>query len=69
MMVYRKMGRRRLVLIATLGGATLAANALPGQQVDYAAADRIRTFDPLLVGGRVYPEWFSDSVRFYYEAN
>ncbi len=26
-----------------------------------------RTFDPLLVGGRVYPVWLSDSVRFYYE--
>ena len=51
----------------------LALLALPSsmraQLADaYARADRIRTFDPLLVGGRVYPVWLPDSVRFYYEA-
>lgn len=69
MMVYRKLWRCRLVLVATLAGLASSADTLPAQGVDYAAADRIRTFDPLLVGGRVYPVWFSDSVRFYYEAN
>ena len=69
MIVYRKMWRCRLALIATLAGGVSAADALQAQRVDYAAADRIRTFDPLLVGGRVYPVWLSDSVRFYYEAN
>src|SRR5215204_5971679 len=58
--------RRRLLILAALSGGGLAA-ALPAQGVDYAKADRIRTFDPLLVGGRVYPVWLSDSVRFYYE--
>src|SRR5215831_8637636 len=69
MIVYRKMWRCRPIVIATLAGVASAADTLPAQAVDYAAADRIRTFDPLLVGGRVYPVWFSDSVRFYYEAN
>jgi len=63
-MVYRKRRHRRLALIATIAGVASAADRLPAQGVDYAAADRIRTFDPLLVGGRVYPVWFSDSVRF-----
>ena len=69
MMVYRKPGHCRLALIATLAGVASAADLLPAQGVDYAGADRIRTFDPLLIGGRVYPVWLSDSVRFYYEAN
>ena len=46
----------------------LAAVAPPAtaQRVDYARADRIRTVDPLLVGGRITPTWFADSVRFHY---
>ena len=36
--------------------------------MDFTTADRLRTFDPYLVGGRVYPVWLSESVRFYYEA-
>src|SRR4051812_37188441 len=63
--ITRLMRRRRLVFAALAGGASAAG--LPAQVVDYAKADRIRTFDPLLVGGRVYPVWLSDSVRFYYE--
>ena len=69
MTVYRKMWHRRLALVTTLAGVASSGHNLPAQTVDYATADRIRTFDPLLVGGRVYPVWFSDSVRFYYEAN
>src|SRR5687768_9142929 len=57
---------RCLSVIAVLAAAGSAAS-LPAQSVDYAKADLIRTFDPLLVGGRVYPVWLSDSVRFYYE--
>lgn len=64
-----RLWRCRLALMATLAGGASAVNALPAQGVDYADADRIRTFDPLLVGGRVYPVWLSDSIRFYYEAN
>jgi len=62
-----RLWRCRLALIATLAGTASAIDTLPAQGVDYATADRIRTFDPLLVGGRVYPVWLSDSVRFYYE--
>ena len=69
MTVYRKMWQGRLALVTTLAGVASSGHNLPAQTVDYATADRIRTFDPLLVGGRVYPVWFSDSVRFYYEAN
>jgi hypothetical protein len=64
-----RLWRCRLALITTLAAGAAAVSALPAQGVDYTAADRIRTFDPLLVGGRVYPVWLSDSVRFYYEAN
>src|SRR5678809_1480185 len=64
--IDRLLRRRCLVVMAALAGAGSAAS-LPAQGVDYARADRIRTFDPLLVGGRVYPVWLSDSVRFYYE--
>lgn len=39
---------------------------LLSQSVDYTRADLIRTYDPLLVGGRVYPTWLVDGVRFYY---
>ena len=48
--------------------AVITALSAEAQRVDYTTADRIRTFDPYLVGGRVYPVWLSDSVRFYYEA-
>ena len=55
----------------SLGAALAAGGAtsvpLHAQRIEYAKADRIRTFDPLLVGGRVYPVWLGDSVRFYYE--
>ena len=64
--VDRLLVRRWLFVIAATAGAASAAG-LPAQGVDYAKADRIRTFDALLVGGRVYPVWLSDSVRFYYE--
>src|SRR5687767_16022274 len=64
--IDRLLMRRCLSVIAVLA-ATGPAATLPAQGVDYAKADRIRTFDPLLVGGRVYPVWLSDSVRFYYE--
>ena len=58
--------RRQCVCVASL--AVITALPAQGQRVDYSTADRIRTFDPYLVGGRVYPVWLSDSVRFYYEA-
>src|SRR5829696_6093797 len=64
--IDRLLTRRRLLVLAALAGGASAAS-LPAQGVDYAKADRIRTFDALLVGGRVYPVWLSDSVRFYYE--
>ena len=66
--------QRRSVAVALPACALLAAPLparLPAQQVDsatYARADRIRTFDPSLVGGRVTPVWLPDSVRFYYVA-
>ena len=53
-----------LTAFAVLFGAFEAR----GQAVDYGKADQIRTFDPMLVGGRVYPVWLSDSVRFYYQS-
>src|SRR5688572_2124248 len=55
----------RFVIVAAAG--VVSAGGLQAQVVDYARADRIRTFDALLTGGRVYPVWLSDSVRFYYE--
>src|SRR6476619_2651779 len=64
--IHRRLSRWRFALITTLAAGGSAIGALPAQSVDYASADRIRTFDPLLVGGRVYPVWLSDSVRFYY---
>ena len=64
--IDRSPMRRWLLVIAALAGGA-SATGLPAQGVDYARADRIRTFDALLVGGRVYPVWLSDSVRFYYE--
>ena len=63
----QRLAYRSIVLAAALAGAGAAAVPLHAQRVDYAKADLIRTFDPLLVGGRVYPVWLSDSVRFYYE--
>lgn len=47
------------------GGGTSAP--LHAQRNEYTKADLIRTFDPLLVGGREYPVWLRDSV-FNYEA-
>lgn len=38
------------------------------QHVNYERADRIRPFDPSLVGGQIRPVFLSDSIRFYYEA-
>jgi hypothetical protein len=64
--IDRSPMRRWLLVVAALAGGA-SATGLPAQGVDYARADRIRTFDALLVGGRVYPVWLSDSVRFYYE--
>ena len=63
----QRLAYRSIVLAAALAGAGAAAVPLYAQRVDYAKADLIRTFDPQLVGGRVYPVWLSDSVRFYYE--
>ena len=43
--------RRKCVCVASL--AVITALPAQGQRVDYSTADRIRTFDPYLVGGRV----------------
>jgi dipeptidyl aminopeptidase/acylaminoacyl peptidase len=59
---------QRWMLAAALAAGAIAAVPLHAQRVDYAKADLIRTFDPLLIGGRVYPVWLRDSVRFYFEA-
>lgn len=69
----RRSSRPRAAALALVGGLGELIVAAPGraQRVDssdYRRADRIRTFDPLLVGGRVYPVWFRDSVRFYFAA-
>lgn len=56
-----------LSLAAALAAGGATSVPLHAQRIEYAKADRIRTFDPLLVGGRVYPIWLGDSVRFYYE--
>ncbi|MEP7347312.1 MAG: DPP IV N-terminal domain-containing protein, partial [Gemmatimonadaceae bacterium] len=62
------MHHRRRMLLCLLSAAGLCAWPAQAQRVDYAKADSIRTFDPMLVGGRVYPVWLSDSIRFYYQA-
>ena len=60
--------RRSRYFLSVTTVAVITALPAEAQRVDYTTADRIRTFDPYLVGGRVYPVWLSDSVRFYYEA-
>jgi len=37
----------------------LLSRPAPAQQVDYSKADQIRTYDRVLVGGRVYPVFLS----------
>jgi hypothetical protein len=59
----------RVAAAMTIAVAAVVASPAHAQSVDYTRADLIRTFDPLLVGGRVYPIWLRDSVRFYFEAN
>ncbi|MDQ6830239.1 MAG: S9 family peptidase, partial [Gemmatimonadota bacterium] len=59
----------RVAATMTLAVTAVVTSPVHAQRVDYTKADLIRTFDPLLVGGRVYPVWLRDSVRFYFEAN
>jgi len=72
--VRRELARRSnatiawaLVALACIGVAPRALRAQSDIAAAYARADRIRTFDPLLVGGRVYPVWLRDGVSFYYQ--
>lgn len=58
-----------LVAVACIGAAPPTLHAQADMLAAYERADRIRTFDPLLVGGRVYPVWLGDGARFYYQAN
>lgn len=60
-------GAPYLRIVAVL--LALLSSPANGQQVDYRKADQIRSYDPLLVGGRVYPVYLSDSARFYFVAN
>ncbi|MHB1326574.1 MAG: S9 family peptidase [Gemmatimonadales bacterium] len=58
------IGAVKLTVIALALAGSLNAQ----DQAAYQRADRIRTFDPQLVGGRIEPVFLTDSVRFYYEA-
>jgi len=62
-----KMRSLRSLMYVGVSGMMIARTA-GAQVVDYAAADRIRTFDAMQIGGRVYPVFLSDSARFYYVA-
>ena len=61
----RPFGLAAVALLAFGAPRTAPAQA---PRPDYARADRIRTVDPLVVGGRLTPTWFADSVRFHYRA-
>ncbi len=61
---------RPFYAILTVLALTAASTGLEAQdRAAYERADRIRTFDPELVGGRVWPVFLTDSIRFYYEAS
>ena len=53
------------ILVCSSIASFLLAPAL-GQSVDYRSADLIRVYDPLLVGGRVYPTWLKNKHSFYF---
>jgi len=55
----------RIAMVLLLAGTAVPAHA---QRDALVRADRIRTFDPAQLGGRVNPVWLSDGVRFYHEA-
>lgn len=65
--------RRPIVRVIALGVATaLAAGISTAQPVDVAAyerADRLRTLDPYVTGGRVFAHWLEDGRRFHYRAS
>lgn len=59
-----------------LRSATVAALVIVGGQAwgaeqtmsaqNYAWADAVRAMNPLALGGRVFPHWLGDGMRFYY---
>jgi len=61
---------RALLCTFALGGCLAIAGApwrsCVAEVVDYSKADLIRTYNPLRIGGRVYPNWLKDGTRFYY---
>ena len=63
------MGHSWRLCAATAALATTAISlSSQAQRAPYERADRIRTFDPSLVGGQIHPVFLADSIRFYYEA-
>ena len=58
-----------LLALSVASAPSMAADKANGvTATDYERADRIRSLDPLSIGGRVFPHWFGDGLRFTYRS-